>query len=211
MFQDVKAVFFDMGYTLVNEDRVWQTRCREQASMEEAKKRRIKNVAIYTEMVKASVAYLSPWRTALAHFAFSQSAPYRAQFETLYPDAVPVLAALSEKYTLGIIANQEEGLEQRLEGFGITPYFKVVISSHDVKFVKPDPRIFTIALEKAGCAPENAVMIGDRLDNDIFPAKRLGMKTIWIRQGFGGMQTPKDERHTPGARVETLPEILDIL
>ena len=42
MFGDVKTVFFDMGYTLVDEDRVWQARCREQAAMEDAKKRRIK-------------------------------------------------------------------------------------------------------------------------------------------------------------------------
>lgn len=37
----------------------------------------------------------------------------------------------------------------------------------------------------AKCKPENAVMIGDRIDNDIVPAKQLGMKTIWIKQGFG--------------------------
>ena len=37
----------------------------------------------------------------------------------------------------------------------------------------------------AGCQAENAVMIGDRLDNDIAPAKKLGMKTVWIRQGDG--------------------------
>ncbi len=211
MFRDVKAVFFDMGYTLVNEDKVWQARIREQAALPEAKKRRVKPVALYTEMVKASVAYLSPWRTAAARFGFTELAPYRAQYETLCGGAKEVLEALRGKYTLGVIANQADGLEKRLEEFGIAPYFSVVVSSFDVKCVKPDPRIFAIALEKAGCKAENAVMIGDRLDNDIFPAKRLGMKTIWIRQGFGGMQTPKDERYTPDARVETLQEILDLL
>ncbi|MDE5966300.1 MAG: HAD hydrolase-like protein [Lachnospiraceae bacterium] len=35
------------------------------------------------------------------------------------------------------------------------------------------PRIFELALERASCSPENAVMIGDRLDNDIIPAKRF--------------------------------------
>ena len=211
MFGDVKTVFFDMGYTLVDEDRVWQARCREQAAMEDAKKRRIKHVAIYTELVKASVAYLSPWRTAIARFGFSQSAPYRPELEVLYPEAKDVLAALSEKYTLGVIANQEEGLEKRLADFGIDKYLSVVVSSFEVKRIKPDPRIFEYALEKAGCAAENTVMIGDRLDNDIFPAKRLGMGTIWIRQGFGGMQTPLDERYVPDARVETLGDILNLL
>lgn len=31
-------------------------------------------------------------------------------------------------------------------------------------------------------------MIGDRLDNDIIPAKQIGMKTIWIRQGLAKYQ-----------------------
>ena len=31
-------------------------------------------------------------------------------------------------------------------------------------------------------------MIGDRIDNDIAPAKSLGMNTVWIRQGYGGLQ-----------------------
>ena len=54
-------------------------------------------------------------------------------------------------------------------------------------------------------------MIGDRLDNDIFPAKSLGMKTIWIRQELGGIQTPKDDRYVPDARVDSLSEIMNIL
>ena len=51
-------------------------------------------------------------------------------------------------------------------------------------FQNPDRRIFEIALERSGCKPENAVMIGDRIDNDIVPAKQLGMKTIWIKTGI---------------------------
>lgn len=42
-----------------------------------------------------------------------------------------------------------------------------------------------IALSRANCKAENAVMIGDRIDNDIVPANIMGFKTIWIKQGFG--------------------------
>jgi FMN phosphatase YigB (HAD superfamily) len=42
----VKVLFFDVGYTLVNEDAVWKKRCREQAEMEEAKKLGMKTVWI---------------------------------------------------------------------------------------------------------------------------------------------------------------------
>lgn len=54
-------------------------------------------------------------------------------------------------------------------------------------------------------------MIGDRLDNDIMPAKEAGMKTVWIRQGFGGLAKPKTPQETPDFTVDTLQELLKIL
>ena len=50
---------------------------------------------------------------------------------------------------------------------------------------KPDLTIFEYALEKAGISPQEAIYVGDRIDNDMIPAKKLGMTTIWIRQGLG--------------------------
>ena len=32
---------------------------------------------------------------------------------------------------------------------------------------------------------DEAIMIGDRIDNDIVPANLLGIHTIWVKQGFG--------------------------
>ncbi len=57
---------------------------------------------------------------------------------------------------------------------------------------KPDPAIFQLALSLSGCGPEKAVMIGDRLDNDIRPGRLLGWKTIRIAQGFARFQSPRD-------------------
>ena len=39
-------------------------------------------------------------------------------------------------------------------------------------------------------------MVGDRIDNDIVPAKKMGMHTIWIKQGFGSYwsTTGEDEK-----------------
>ena len=49
----------------------------------------------------------------------------------------------------------------------------------------------------ADCRPENAVMVGDRLDNDIRPAKELGMKTIRIRKGIAVYAKPSCEAEIP--------------
>jgi FMN phosphatase YigB (HAD superfamily) len=57
---------------------------------------------------------------------------------------------------------------------------------------KTGPGIFQLALSLSGCGPEKAVMIGDRLDNDIRPARLLGWKTIRIAQGLARFQSPRD-------------------
>ena len=43
-------------------------------------------------------------------------------------------------------------------------------------------------------------MVGDRLDNDIVPANKIGMKTVWIKQGFGGLAMPESDDERPVIR-----------
>jgi len=91
---------------------------------------------------------------------------------------------LSARYRIGVIANQPAGTEERLTNWGLMPLVSICLSSTEVGLEKPDPAIFRLALTRAECAPEEAVMIGDRLDNDIRPARLQGWKTIRILQGF---------------------------
>ena len=207
----MSVLFFDVGYTLINEDTVWERRCGEQAETEEAKKLGLSADDIYNEICLSSVNRKPQYRTVINKFSFKEIAPYRFELEYLYEDAPRVLKALSEKYELGIIANQAEGLKKRLSDLGILTYFTYIISSWDVGIMKPDRKIFEYALKTAKCPPENAFMIGDRLDNDIAPAKSAGMNTVWIKQGFGRLQTPLSEEDTPDYTVDTLSELLYLL
>ena len=68
-----------------------------------------------------------------------------------------------------------------------------------------------MALERGGCKPEEAVMIGDRVDNDIIPAKALGMRTVWIKQGFGKYWVMKDKSERPDYMVNSLMEICNLI
>ncbi len=54
-------------------------------------------------------------------------------------------------------------------------------------------------------------MIGDRLDNDILPAKRLGMRTVWVRQGWGGAAEAVPEEACPDWSVRNLSELCALL
>ena len=209
--ENIKCIFFDVGYTLINENDVWEQRCIEQAEMEDAKILGLSNRQIYEEIIRASAAYQPQYRTVVKKFGFLKPAPYRHELEKLYDNADLVLQKLSQKYKLGIIANQTDGLVGRLNEFGILKYFSFIISSWDYKIMKPDIKLFQIAVEKSGYNACEAVMVGDRLDNDIFPAKSIGMKTIWIKQGFGGMQNPKTDEYLPDAEIGSLSDLLSLL
>ena len=93
---------------------------------------------------------------------------------------VPVIKSLARKYSLGCIANQPKVVEEILDNHGLLKYFKVHGFSQSVGLNKPDPKFFQWALQQANCKPEDAVLIGDRIDNDIKPARSVGMKTLWF-------------------------------
>ena len=89
-------------------------------------------------------------------------------------------------------------------------YISVVAASAELGVAKPDKRIFQYALETAGCFAGNAVMIGDRLDNDIYPAIEMGMKTVWVRQGFSVYQKLDETKAAPDHVIDSLSEMMDI-
>jgi FMN phosphatase YigB (HAD superfamily) len=81
------------------------------------------------------------------------------------------------------------------------PFVSVCIASAEVGLEKPDPAIFYLALREAGCSASEAVMIGDRLDNDIRPARTLGWLTMRVLQGPGRFQSPRDNMDEPDVTV----------
>ena len=200
----VKWLFFDIGSTLVDETKVYDDIFQKIAvaggvSVEEVKTRAIgfykQNKRGHREVIRLLGVDYPEWSPL---------------YEELYPDTMECLRILKKKYKLGIIANQIPGAEKRLEEMGIRRYFDVIVSSAEEGVAKPDPRIFNIALIRAGCTPEQAVMIGDRIDNDIVPAKQMGMKTVRIRQGVGQYWNIQGDCETPDMEVNSLSELLSI-
>ena len=136
---------------------------------------------------------------------------WESQYERLYTDTKDCLKKLSRIYKIGVIANQSLGTSERLENLGVRKYLDLIIASAEEGVSKPDRRIFEIALERSSCKPENAVMIGDRIDNDIVPAKQLGMKTIWVKQGFGSLWNITDESEKADMEIDNLSDVLKYL
>ena len=93
---------------------------------------------------------------------------------------LPVLAALRERYRLGIVSNFYGNLETVCRRAGLASLFEVIIDSHRVGVEKPDPAIFRAALEPLCATPATTLFIGDSLRRDREGARRIGMGFIWM-------------------------------
>ena len=126
----------------------------------------------------------------------------------LRPDIDTLLRKLRQRgLRLGIVANQPEAMRERLERAGIGDLFDHHGLSSITGIRKPDPRAFTLAAQAIGVAPSECIMVGDRIDNDIAPAKALGMLAIRFRTGRHRRQKPRTAAEAPDMDVADVPEL----
>ncbi len=205
LFKNVTWLFFDIGSTIVNEEKAYNHRIFDM----------IKGTNLTFEQVHRKRLEFAKegfdGNTEIISFFKLTRTPWHLEDEMLFPNAKAVLQDLKSKgYNLGVIANQVKGTKERLVNWGIGDYFSVIVSSAEVSFSKPDRRIFEFALETANCLPSQAVMIGDRLDNDIKPAKELGMNTVWIRNGVAKQQSKEFGKNCADIIIDSLGELTKI-
>ncbi len=126
----------------------------------------------------------------------------------LRPDIDRLLRRLGDRgLKLGIVANQPQAARERLARAGMGDLFDYQGLSGFTGFRKPDPRAFEAAAEALGVTPVDCIMVGDRIDNDIAPAKALGMSTILFRGGRHRRQRPRTPAEEPDAVVSDVLEL----
>lgn len=201
----VHWIFFDVGTTLVDETEAYNHRIRNTIAGTDITFEQFQEKRLFfaKQNLKGDLE-------AFQYFGLTKT-PWCKEDEVPYPDAEVVLQYLRDKgYKIGVIANQSLGTADRLEKWGLLKYIHVVAASAELGVAKPDREIFQRAFAMAGCKAEEAVMIGDRLDNDIFPAKQLGMKTVWMRQGVAVYQDPTVPGYEPDYIVDTLSALKEL-
>lgn len=119
-----------------------------------------------------------------------------------------ILKELSISYNLTLVTNFYGNIHSVLKDFDLLCYFKSVIESSAVGVRKPDPQIFSLGVEAMNLKPQEVVVIGDSLTNDIFPAQQAGCHTIWL-EGIGWEQKKVDV--LPERKVSSLNKTLDLL
>ncbi len=99
------------------------------------------------------------------------------------PDARDALMQVSRHFPTGIMTNGFTFVQKKkFEYFSLNRYARHLIISEEVGYLKPDPRIFAFAAEKAGFKPSELLYVGDSYSSDILGGCQCGWKTAWYLQ-----------------------------
>ncbi len=126
-----------------------------------------------------------------------------------YPDALPAVQELCARgYRVAILANQPARRTPELRALGFEP--DVMAMSDEMGVYKPDAAFFQRALELMDVRePDRVAYVGDRVDNDVLPARAAGMHPVWIRRGpWGVIQELPEEARADTIVVGSLSEMV---
>jgi putative hydrolase of the HAD superfamily len=126
-------------------------------------------------------------RAELGERAFNRQQLDRIWSQPL-PGAAEAMAALAKAgFRLAVVSNADGQVARRLERAGLTAHLEFIADSHLLGVEKPDPRIFTLVLEKLGLRPEDVVHAGDLESVDVVGARRAGITPVLMDPfGFWG-------------------------
>jgi putative hydrolase of the HAD superfamily len=131
---------------------------------------------------------------------------HRFEDTELFDDVLPALDALRGRYELGLISNGNTYPERT----GLGGRFRFVVFSQDHGIEKPDPRLFEIAIEEAGCAGRELLHVGDSLRDDVGGAKGVGVRSVWLNRNHAGNDTDIQPDFEVSSLTD-LPRICDTL
>lgn len=94
------------------------------------------------------------------------------------PEALAEMAALGLQ--LVVVSNADGTVERSMRNLGLIEHLSLVIDSHVVGHQKPDPRIFEIALERAGARPEATLHVGDLYAADVLGARSANCHALLL-------------------------------
>ncbi|SEG39362.1 haloacid dehalogenase superfamily, subfamily IA, variant 1 with third motif having Dx(3-4)D or Dx(3-4)E [Nonomuraea solani] len=212
----IKAVVFDVGETLIDETRIW-SRWADRLGV---------SVFVLMGALGGMAALDRPhgdaFRLVRPDFdlgaeeaAWERDDPggMRNRFDAddLYPDVREALAALrAAGYQVIIAGNQPRRAYDALVAMDLPA--DSVHTSEGWDVAKPDPGFFAKVAAVAGREPAEILYVGDRLDNDVLPAGRAGMRTALLRRGpWGYLHAERPQAEAADVIVDDLHALLPAL
>lgn len=171
--QDYKVIFFDyFGVICVDQYQAWLAKSGHQQSEE---------YFALSRQADLNQLSMDEFFAGLSHLSGESAEKIRTDFEKntdLDHELLSLIFRLKTKYKIGLITNSStEWIEQAFDQFHTRPLFDTVIISAQVGLVKPQAKIYQLALERAGVETDQAILIDDSKVN-IIGAGELGIKSI---------------------------------
>lgn len=204
----IKAVFFDLYYTLIRFEMPWsvlQAQIAGDTSIEVApeaiQQATAKADSFWRERIAGAEEQLPQQEKQRLYAQYQQLILHKAGAEVpldkaleifyklrqydrkvvLYDDALPTLSQLKGRgITRGLISNYDGDVHSLCQELGITPYLDFCVNSRAVGADKPDPIIFRAALERAAVQPHEAIHVGDQYGPDVVGATRVGIRALLL-------------------------------
>ena len=100
------------------------------------------------------------------------------------PGALAVLESLRRRgIRIGVVTNNHVDEQvDKLRACGLKTLVDALAISQETGFIKPDPRMFLVALSRVGVRAEEAVMVGDSWEADILGALASGIRPVWFNR-----------------------------
>lgn len=111
------------------------------------------------------------------------------------------LKAICKDFDVGIAGQYGQELLELLELRSLLECFTHRLTQDDLSATKPDLRFYEQIVKACGGKPQQCVMVGDRIDKDVIPAKLLKMRTILVRAGLHRNQQPRIPFEVPDAEL----------
>ena len=122
--------------------------------------------------------------TAATHAGLDELREYHATenlWELVPSEVAPTLVALRAlRLTLVVVSNANGRLRHLFGRLGLADRFDVLFDSFEEGVEKPDPRLFQIALERSGGAPETTMHVGDLYHVDVVGARAAGLHAVLL-------------------------------
>ena len=198
----LKAVVFDVGETLVDEERWWR-RLADREGLQPH---------VVWAALGVTIARGEEHTALWGHLGIEKPPRWWSEIpystDDLYPDALDCLMRVRALgLQVGIVGNQTEALEAWARDAALPA--DVISSSASLGVRKPDPVFFEKVVELMGCPAGEVAYVGDRVDNDVLPAAAAGLVAVHVRRGpWGRLQPTPPEAALGLDDLATLPEAL---
>ncbi|MCT1765155.1 HAD family hydrolase [Brevibacterium casei] len=193
---------FDVGETLVDETRHW-TVLAEAAGVPP-----LTFFAVFGSLIERGEDHRRIWSELGVEKPQSE---LTVRPDDLYPDALLCLTAVRRAgFTVGIAGNQPAAAEAHLKEIGFDA--DLIASSERWGIEKPSADFFARIVDAMSVEAHAVLYVGDRVDNDIIPAREAGMRTAFLARGpWGTIHKRRPEARLADITVGSLAEFEALL